>query len=66
MDTMDKVLDALKKGAKVLTGGKRGSEKGYFHEPTVLIDVEQTSLLQMISSIRSGTGEGSAANPGCS
>ena len=42
MDTMDKVLDALKKGAKVLTGGKRGSEKGYFHEPTVLIDVDHS------------------------
>jgi succinate-semialdehyde dehydrogenase/glutarate-semialdehyde dehydrogenase len=38
----DQVLDALKKGAKVLAGGKRGNEKGYFHEPTVLIDVDHS------------------------
>jgi acyl-CoA reductase-like NAD-dependent aldehyde dehydrogenase len=34
------VSDAKKKGAKVLTGGKRG--KGSFFEPTVLVDVNHS------------------------
>lgn len=33
------VKDAVAKGAKVATGGKRFGEKGYFFEPTVLINV---------------------------
>ncbi len=33
------VKDALKKGAKVLTGGKKLSGKGNFYEPTVLVNV---------------------------
>ena len=33
------VNDALEKGAKIVTGGKRINEKGYFFEPTVLINV---------------------------
>jgi acyl-CoA reductase-like NAD-dependent aldehyde dehydrogenase len=33
------VNDAIAKGAKALTGGHRGSGKGYFFEPTVLVDV---------------------------
>jgi acyl-CoA reductase-like NAD-dependent aldehyde dehydrogenase len=33
------VNDALAKGAKALTGGHRGSGKGYYFEPTVLVDV---------------------------
>ncbi len=33
------VKDAVSKGAKVLTGGKRAIGKGYFFEPTVLADV---------------------------
>jgi acyl-CoA reductase-like NAD-dependent aldehyde dehydrogenase len=33
------VADALQKGAKVLTGGKRKDGKGYYFEPTVLVDV---------------------------
>jgi succinate-semialdehyde dehydrogenase/glutarate-semialdehyde dehydrogenase len=42
------VRDALSKGAKVLTGGKRaegaGHSPGYFYEPTVLIDVKADML----------------------
>jgi hypothetical protein len=34
-----KVTDALKKGAKVLTDGKRVSQGGAFFEPTALSDV---------------------------
>ncbi|HEY0234970.1 MAG TPA: NAD-dependent succinate-semialdehyde dehydrogenase [Afipia sp.] len=34
--------DALKNGAKALTGGKRSQNKGYFFEPTVLVDVPKT------------------------
>jgi len=39
--TSELVDDARKKGAKILTGGKRDSrfEKGYFFEPTVLTNV---------------------------
>jgi acyl-CoA reductase-like NAD-dependent aldehyde dehydrogenase len=33
------IADALKKGAKVFTGGKRAAEGGTFVEPTVLTDV---------------------------
>ncbi len=33
------VEDAVKKGAKVLTGGKVPDGKGYFYPPTVLLDV---------------------------
>jgi succinate-semialdehyde dehydrogenase/glutarate-semialdehyde dehydrogenase len=33
------VTDAVSKGAKVLTGGKRLDRKGYFYAPTVLTDV---------------------------
>ena len=33
------VEDAVKRGAKVLTGGKLPDGKGYFYPPTVLVDV---------------------------
>lgn len=33
------VKDAVKKGAKVLTGGKKVAGKGNFYEPTVLVNV---------------------------
>ncbi|MEP6702979.1 MAG: aldehyde dehydrogenase family protein, partial [Betaproteobacteria bacterium] len=39
------VADAKKKGAKILTGGKRrkvGKMGGYWFEPTVLVDVDHT------------------------
>ena len=35
------VEDALKKGAALLTGGKKIKGKGYFFEPTVLVNVNQ-------------------------
>ncbi len=37
----DHVADAVAKGAKVLSGGKvpQGFERGWFYEPTVLVDV---------------------------
>jgi succinate-semialdehyde dehydrogenase/glutarate-semialdehyde dehydrogenase len=42
-ETRDKVLelvdDAVKRGAKVLTGGKAIEGRGFFYEPTVLTDV---------------------------
>jgi succinate-semialdehyde dehydrogenase/glutarate-semialdehyde dehydrogenase len=37
------VDDALKNGAKALTGGKRSQNKGFFFEPTVLVDVPRTA-----------------------
>ncbi len=33
------VQDAVKKGAKLLTGGKRAVSDGYYYEPTLLTDV---------------------------
>jgi succinate-semialdehyde dehydrogenase/glutarate-semialdehyde dehydrogenase len=33
------VRASIDRGAKLLTGGKRGAGKGYFYEPTVLADV---------------------------
>jgi len=36
------VEDAVAKGAKVLTGGRRGDGPGQFYEPTVLVDVDHT------------------------
>ena len=43
----DQVGDAVKRGAKVLVGGKRPSgepfEKGNFYQPTVLVDVDEQS-----------------------
>ena len=33
------IADAVKKGAKVVTGGKRAAQGGSFYEPTVLTDV---------------------------
>lgn len=40
-NTIDLVEDARKRGAKILTGGKRSTQfsKGYFFEPTVLSDL---------------------------
>jgi succinate-semialdehyde dehydrogenase/glutarate-semialdehyde dehydrogenase len=43
MDTF--VSDAVAKGAKVRTGGKRQGNKGYFYEPTVLTDVPVTARI---------------------
>jgi acyl-CoA reductase-like NAD-dependent aldehyde dehydrogenase len=36
------VGDAISKGAKVLTGGRPVEGKGYFYEPTVVVDVDHT------------------------
>ncbi|HET7003731.1 MAG TPA: aldehyde dehydrogenase family protein [Puia sp.] len=39
------VRDAVAKGARILTGGKRIDGKGYFFEPTILADVTQDMLV---------------------
>jgi succinate-semialdehyde dehydrogenase / glutarate-semialdehyde dehydrogenase len=48
-DGRDKVVqlvdDAVKKGAKVLTGGKAPDGTGFFYPPTVLVDVPQDALM---------------------
>ena len=36
------VADALAKGARALTGARRGEGPGLFYEPTVLVDVDHT------------------------
>ena len=38
----DHVRDAVDKGARVLTGGKRAEGAGRYYEPTVLVDVDHT------------------------
>jgi len=41
MDLLEtQVADALDKGATILTGGKKINGKGYFFEPTVLVNVD--------------------------
>ena len=51
MDAVSKVeshiADAVKRGAKVITGGKRHSLGGTFFEPTVLSNVAPDSLVGM-------------------
>jgi len=39
------VADAVEKGAKVLTGGKRKGNKGYFFEPTVMTNVSNEARI---------------------
>ena len=39
------VADAVENGAKVLTGGKRKGNKGYFFEPTVMTNVSNESRI---------------------
>jgi len=39
------IADAVAKGAKIETGGKRIGNKGYFFEPTVLTDVPQDARI---------------------
>lgn len=38
----NQISDAISKGATVLTGGKRASGKGWFFEPTVLVNVDHS------------------------
>jgi betaine-aldehyde dehydrogenase len=40
------VADALEKGARVLTGGRRpaAQKRGFYYEPTVIVDVDHTML----------------------
>lgn len=38
----EQIQDAVKKGAKILTGGKRMNKPGYYFEPTVLVDVNHS------------------------
>jgi acyl-CoA reductase-like NAD-dependent aldehyde dehydrogenase len=42
---LDQIADAREKGAKVLTGGKAITGKGYFMEPTVLSNVDHSMLV---------------------
>jgi betaine-aldehyde dehydrogenase len=37
---IDHIADAQAKGARVLAGGRAPRRKGYFHEPTVLVNVD--------------------------
>jgi succinate-semialdehyde dehydrogenase/glutarate-semialdehyde dehydrogenase len=41
---LHQIKDAENKGAKVLSGGKRWGDKGYFLEPTILTDVPKDAL----------------------
>ena len=36
------IADAIKRGARVVTGGKRAKRSGLFHEPTVLTEVDHS------------------------
>ena len=41
------IADAVKKGTKVVTGGKRAAQGGSFFEPTVLTDVTIEMIITM-------------------
>lgn len=44
--SMERLIgDAIAKGAKLATGGKRIGDTGLFWEPTVLVDVPETALI---------------------
>ena len=46
IDAMDKfVNDAKDRGGKIVTGGKRRGNQGYFYEPTVITDLPDDSML---------------------
>jgi succinate-semialdehyde dehydrogenase / glutarate-semialdehyde dehydrogenase len=46
IDAMDKfVKDANDRGGKIVTGGKRRGNQGYFYEPTVITDLPDDSML---------------------
>ena len=46
IDAMDKfVNDAKDRGGKIVTGGKRRGNQGYFYEPTVISDLPDDSML---------------------
>lgn len=57
------VSDAVKKGARVLSGGRRVEGPGYFFEPTVLVDVPEdaelmgTEIFGPVAAISSFDGE---------
>src|SRR5207237_6445267 len=41
------ISDAVTRGAKVLTGGRRVAGPGYFFQPTVLVDVDHGMTVMM-------------------
>lgn len=41
----EQINDALKKGATVITGGKRIDSRGYYFEPTILTDVSHDMIV---------------------
>src|SRR6266481_2304268 len=46
IDTMDAIVnDSKSRGGKVVTGGKRRGNQGYFFEPTVITDIPDDSKL---------------------
>ena len=46
IDTMESfVADARSRGGKVVTGGKRPANQGYFYEPTIVTDVPDDSMV---------------------
>lgn len=40
-EVMEQIDDAVRKGARILLGGKRIDRRGYFLEPTVIVDVNE-------------------------
>jgi succinate-semialdehyde dehydrogenase / glutarate-semialdehyde dehydrogenase len=46
IDAMDSIVaDAKSRGAKIVTGGQRHGNQGYFYEPTVITDIPDDSKL---------------------
>ena len=41
----EQIADAVSKGARIACGGKRSSDKGFFFEPTILLDVTPDMII---------------------
>lgn len=41
----EQIKDAVSKGARIACGGKRSSDKGFFFEPTILLDVTSDMII---------------------
>jgi len=53
---LDQIAEAKAKGARVLTGGGRPSRRGFFCEPTVLVDVDHSMAVMREESFGPGIG----------
>ena len=59
---MGYIDSGIKQGAKVITGGKRVGEKGYFIEPTIFVDVKDNMTIAKVADFGTSKACGSMMN----